>query len=167
MKSATASILALSVTVFAGCQRGNPAISDSGVASTEAGPNDAIRTAIQAHLAHNGNLNLKSFDTEIKQVTFAGDRAQAQVEFHVKSGTGMMQLTYALQKRDGAWSVVESTPDSSNFSHPALDKSQVPTSSGVTAGEPAVFRALDNFHRGATTPQQTLPPGHPRVVAAP
>jgi len=41
----------------------------------------------------------------VKQVTIDRDHAQAQVEFHVKNGPGTMQLTYALAKRDGAWSV--------------------------------------------------------------
>jgi hypothetical protein len=168
MKSAMAICLGLSATVFVAChQRGNPVFGDSGVASADAWPNDAIRTAIQAHLAHNGNLNLNSFDTEIKQVTFAGDHAQAQVEFHVKNGPGTMQLTYALAKRDGAWSVVESTPGGSNFSHPALDKSQPPAAGGAIGGESAIFRALDNLHGGAATPAQNLPPGHPPVAPSP
>lgn len=103
----------------AGCSNG-PGATNSGRQNAE----DSIRTAIQAHLAHKGNLNLAAFDTDIKQVTIQGDRAQAEVEFRVKSGPGAMQLTYALQKRDGAWSVMESDPVGSNFSHPALDQGQ-------------------------------------------
>ena len=87
-------------------------------------PQDQIRTAIEAHLAHRGTLNLQAFDTDVKQVTIQGDHAQAQVEFRVKGGPGVMQLTYALEQRDGAWSVVESDPVGSNFSHPALDQGQ-------------------------------------------
>ena len=100
-------------------------------------PEDSIRTAIQAHLAHQGNLNLQSFDTEVKQVNIQGDHAQAQVEFHVKGGPGVMQLTYALDKHDNAWSVVESVPASSNFSHPPLDGS-APNANGApnSAGAP-------------------------------
>jgi hypothetical protein len=151
-----------------GCQQhANPVAVAPAVTSADASPNDAIRTAIQAHLAHNGNLSLNSFDTEVKQVNFDGDHAQAQVEFHVKNGPGTMQLTYALAKRDGAWSVVESTPASSNFSHPPLDKSQVPTAGGPPGGSSDVFRALDKVHGGGAATQQQLPPGHPPLAASP
>lgn len=168
MKSGIAITLAVSVAFLAGCQQhANSASAAGAVSSTEASPNDAIRTAIQAHLAHNGNLNLKSFDTEVKQVTIDRDRAQAQVEFRVKNGSGTMQLTYALAKRDGAWSVVESTPDGSNFSHPALDKTQTPPVGGTAAGDSAIFRALDNFHGRAAASPQNLPPGHPPITAFP
>jgi len=78
-----------------------------------------------------------------------------------------MQLTYALAKRDGAWSVVESTPRGSNFSHPALDKAQAPAAGGTMSGDSAIFRTLDNFHGGAAKPPQNLPPGHPPITASP
>jgi hypothetical protein len=166
-------MLVLSAAAFAGCQQrgnslpGDSASGNSGVASADATPNNAIRRAIEAHLAHNTNLNLKSFDTEIKQVTFDGDNAQAQVEFRVKNGSGTMQLTYALTKRDGAWSVVESTPRGSNFSHPGLDKTQAPAAGAPMGGDSAIFRAMDNLHGGAATSPQALPPGHPPVTASP
>ena len=159
--------LVLSAATVAGCQQhGNSASGAPSVATADASPNDAIRTAIQAHLAHNGNLNLKSFDTEVKQVTIDRDRAEAQVEFHVKNGTGMMQRTYALAKRDGAWSVVESLSVGSNFSHPTPGE-QAPALGGAMGGESSVFRALDNFQGRTATPPQNLPPGHPPVVASP
>jgi hypothetical protein len=162
MKSNIALIVILSAAVVTGCkQSGSPAIS-----STEASPNDSIRSAIQEHLAHNSNLNLKSFDTQVKQVTINGTSAQAQVEFHVKNGPGAMQLTYALIKAHGAWSVVESKPEGSNFSHPALDGTQTPANDGAIGGQSAVFHALDNLH-GASTPRQDLPPAHPAIVAPP
>jgi hypothetical protein len=167
MKSRIAITLLVSVAILAGCQqRANSLSGAPAVTSAEASPNDAIRTAIQAHLAHNGSLNLKSFDTDVKQVTIDRDRAQAQVEFHVKNGSGTMQLTYALAKRDGAWSVVESTPRGSNFSHPTLDKAQAPAAGGTMGGDSAIFRALDNFHGGAATSPQNLPPGHPPIRSA-
>jgi hypothetical protein len=167
MKSKIAIILAISAAVVGCQQRSNSASgAPTAVASADASPSDAIRTAIQAHLAHNGNLSLNSFDTEVKQVTFDGDNAQAQVEFHAKNGPGTMQLTYALAKRDGAWSVVESTPGGSNFSHPGLDKSQAPAAGGTTGGDSSVFRALDNFHAATAAPTKSLPPGHPPIAAS-
>lgn len=132
MKSKIAITLVVSVAILAGCRQHASSLSGAPAAtSADANPNDAIRTAIQAHLAHNGNLNLT------------------------------MQLTYALAKRDGAWSVVESIPGGSNFSHPALDKTQSPAAGGTMGADSAIFRALDNFHGGAAKPPQNLPPGHP------
>jgi len=168
MKSRITITLVVFVAILAGCQQhANSLAGAPAVTSADASPNDSIRTAIQAHLAHNGNLNLKSFDTDVKQVTIDRDHAQAQVEFHVKNGPGTMQLTYALAKRDGAWSVVESTPRGSNFSHPALDKAQAPAAGGTMSGDSAIFRTLDNFHGGVAKPPQNLPFGHPPITASP
>jgi zona occludens toxin (predicted ATPase) len=168
MKSQTLIFLVVSAVVFAGCRyRSNSVSGPPVLASADASPNDAIGAAIQAHLTHNGNLSLQSFETELKQVNLDGDHAQAQVEFHVKSGPGSMRLTYALAKRDGTWLVVGSTPGGSNFSHPALDKTQAPAADETVVGNSAIFRALDNFHGSAATRPQDLPPGHPPVVASP
>lgn len=167
MKSATGIILFVSAAVLAGCgHRSDSAAGAPIMASAEASSHDAIRTAIQAHLAHNGNLSLKSFDTEVKQVTFDGDRAQAQVEFHAKNGPGTMQLTYALVKRDGAWSVIGSTPGGGNFSHPGLDKSKAPAGSGAMPGDSSIFHALDNLHDPTPPKPPNLPAGHPPVTAS-
>jgi len=161
-------ILVVSAAVLAGCQhRSNSVSGASVVVSQDASPNDAIRTAIQAHLARNGNLSLQSFDTEVKQVKLGGDHAQAQVEFHAKNGPGTMQLTYALIKRDGAWSVIGSTPGGSNFSHPALDKSQAPAESGAIAGDSSIFHVMDHLHDRGAARSENLPPGHPPIAASP
>ena len=168
MKYRTLICLVVSAVPFAGCQhRSTSVLGAPALAPADASPNDAIRAAIQAHLAHNGNLSLQSFDTELKLIKREGDHAQVLVEFHVKNGAGTMQLTYALTKRDETWSVVGSAPGGSNFSHPALDKTQAPAAGETTGGDSAIFRALDNFHSTAAMPPQELPPGHPPVVASP
>jgi hypothetical protein len=135
--------------------------------SANADPNDAIRTVIQARIAHNGNLNLQSFDTQVKQITIDGAHARAQVEFHAKNGPGAMQLTYALEKRDGAWFVVESNSGGGNFAHPALDGSQIPSQRGAVGADSSVFRTLDNLHGRTAANSQNLPPGHPPISAPP
>jgi hypothetical protein len=168
MKSPIKILLVVSAAILAGCQHRSD--SDPGAtvdASADSTFNDAIRTAIQAHLAHNTNLSLKSFDTEVKQVKVDGDHAQALVEFHVKNGPGSMQLTYALTKKDGAWVVTGSMPVGSNFSHPALDKAQASPAGGTAAGDPPVFHVMDNLHGRTAAGSQNLPPGHPPVAAAP
>jgi formamidopyrimidine-DNA glycosylase len=148
-------LLALVASLIFGCKN-NPGAKELGAQSSE----DSIRTAIQAHLAHKGTLNLQAFDTEVKQVTIQGDHAQAEVEFRVKSGPGAMQLTYALEKHEGAWSVVESDPVGSNFSHPALDQGQSPQTNGTAGASHSLADTLRSFKSGAaSTPP--LPPGHP------
>jgi hypothetical protein len=149
-------LLAVVASLILGC--GND---PRAVQSEPRSPEDSIRTAIQAHLAHRGTLNLQAFDTEVKQVTIQGDHAQAEVEFHVKGGPGVMQLTYALEKRDGAWSVVDSDPVGSNFSHPALDQGQNPQINGTGGASHSLADTLRSFGVGGA-PAQPLPPGHPR-----
>jgi hypothetical protein len=97
--------------------------------------NEAIKSAINSHLAGRGNLNTSAFDMEIQKVEIKGEEATADVAFHVKGGPGVMQLTYNLKKAGGAWAVVESNPVGSNFSHPALDANGAPASAG-TPGTP-------------------------------
>jgi hypothetical protein len=97
---------------------------------------DAIRTAIDSHLAARGNLNTSAFDTEIQKVDIQGDQATADVTFHVKGGPGVMQLTYNLKKTGGTWAVVESNPIGSNFTHPSLDGTEGPSPTAAP-GAPA------------------------------
>lgn len=124
--------------IAAGCAK------NAGPAQTEAQkPETLIRTAIEAHLAQRGTLNLQAFDTNMKQVTIQGDHATAEVEFRVKGGPGAMQLTYALQKRDGAWSVVDSDPVGGNFSHPSPNQGQPPDANSL----PGASHSLDDTLR--------------------
>lgn len=158
---------------LAGCQNGaqpSAAVAPSAASvpspapAADQSPNGQIRTAIEAHLAHNSNLNLKSFDTDLKQVTIQGDHAEAQVEFRVKGGPGAMQLTYQLQKQGGAWAVIESNPVGSNFSHPALNQGQAPSAQGAPgAAADSLADTLRSFKQGGFGAPQTLPPGHPSL----
>ena len=148
-----------------GCQQHGSSGPSVPIAPAETSPESAIRTAIRARLAHNTNLNPDAFDTDVKRVTIDGDRAQADVEFHVKSGSGVMQLTYALAKQNGAWAIVESVPMSSNFSHPQVGQSPAVQRNARTGGDSSIFRTMDNFHGATTSPGQKLPPGHPPVNA--
>jgi hypothetical protein len=128
-------------------------------------PNEEIRAAIQRHLSEGGTLNLAAFDTELKQVTMQGDRAQADVVFHVKDGPGMMQLSYNLEKRNGVWAVQESKPVGSDFTHPALDAGQTAAPGAAGGGGSPVSGALRNFKTQTGAPQGNLPPGHPPIDA--
>jgi hypothetical protein len=135
----------------------------AGCKKSAASPENEIRIAIEAHLAHKGTLNLQAFDTVVKQVTMQGDRAQAQVEFHVKNGPGMMQLTYALERTGGNWAVVESNPVGADFSHPSLDPSRSPAKSTPADPNSVLSDALRNFKGGTPSASPNLPPGHAPV----
>jgi hypothetical protein len=156
MKRTRSIVLSLSLVILlAGCKK------------SAASPESEIRIAIEAHLAHKGTLNLQAFDTVVKQVTMQGDRAQAQVEFHVKNGPGMMQLTYALERSGGNWAVVESNPVGADFSHPSLDPSQSPATAAPSGSNSILSEALRNFKSGTNHASPNVPPGHPPVDAAP
>jgi hypothetical protein len=133
-----------------------------------ASDNDAIRGAINDHLAARGNLNIAAFDTEVQKLSIQGDQAQADVVFRVKGGPGMMQLSYNLQKSGAQWAVVESSPVGSNFTHPALDANGMPVPGSPGQGQsgpaPDIFDAIHQRMGNAPAGNaQTLPPGHPQV----
>jgi len=124
---------------------------------------DAIRTAIQAHLAHQGNLDLQAFDTVVTQVTIQGSRATADVEFRLKNSPGAMQLTYSLEQRDGTWSVVDSNPTGSNLSHPPVDQAQTAQPNGSPAASHPLADTLKAFGLGGSG-SPSLPSGHPPIT---
>ena len=152
-------VVALAVSLSVGCYKSSPRTQPQ-IQTAE----DSIRVAIQAHVAHTGTLNLQAFDTDVKQVTIQRDRAQAEVEFRVKDGPGAMELTYALEKHGGVWSVVESDPVGGNFSHPALDQGQSAAINRPTGTNRSLAETLRGFGIDAS-PTPTLPPGHPAITS--
>ena len=139
-------LLAVIATLVLGCKSG------LGAGNSQAQtPENAVRAAIQDHLAHQGNLNLQAFDTDVKQVSIQGDYAKAEVEFRIKGGPGAMQLNYSLEKHDGAWSVTNSDVGN-NSSHPAPNQSQ-----GGSSAMPGASHSLGDTLRsfGAGAPPAT------------
>jgi hypothetical protein len=173
MKQAIIALFAIVLSAgVAGCQKSaapsSPAtepslsIPPSQVPAQSASPEAQIRTAILAHLAHTSNLNLQAFDTDVKQVTVQGDHAEAHVDFHVKGGPGVMQLTYQLENHGGAWAVIDSNPVGSNFSHPPLNQGQTPGTPVAPGGNShSLADTLRSFKEGASGAPPVLPPGHP------
>ena len=173
MKQPIVTLFAIALSVgLAGCQKSaapnSPApepsssISPSQAPAPSGSPEAQVRTAILAHLAHTSNLNLQAFDTDVKQVNVQGDHAEAQVDFHVKGGPGVMQLTYQLENRGGAWAVIDSNPVGSNFSHPPLNQSQAPGTPVAPGGNAhSLADTLRSFKEGASGAPPALPPGHP------
>ncbi len=84
---------------------------------------EAIRTAIRQHLEKSGGLNLAGMDVEFQQITVNGDNAQAQVLFRAKQEGSTMQMTYALERQNGAWAVLKSVPAGGQIAHPPIDGS--------------------------------------------
>lgn len=167
MNMRTIAMLAgLLLACLAGCQNSaqpGSAVSPSPAAAPSGAADAQIRAAIQDHLQHASNLNLQAFDTDITQVTVQGDHAQAQVDFHIKSGQGMMQMNYQLENRAGTWAVVASNPAGSDVSHPPVDQSQAPGAvPAVGESSHSLADTLRSFKEGggAGAPQE-LPPGHP------
>jgi hypothetical protein len=154
----------------AGCKKGaDPVFAPDNQASQASSQPQAseaaIRTAIQMHLAQRGTLNLQAFDMDVTQVTIQGDRAQAQVDFRVKGGPGTMQLTYQLERREGNWTVIDSNPQGSNFSHPSLDAGQNPPAGAQAGGSGhSLADTLRSFKSGDGAGSTSLPSGHPPIA---
>ncbi|HTQ87529.1 MAG TPA: hypothetical protein VMI93_15020 [Candidatus Solibacter sp.] len=98
---------------------------------------EAIRASVLQHLQKNGGLNLAAMETQFQQITVDGDHAQAQVLFRTKQEGATMQMTYALERRDGEWAVLKSHPTGGQVNHPPVDSSHGggdPASPGDPAG---------------------------------
>lgn len=102
----------------------------------------AVKAAIQSYLASRGTLNLEAMDVNFKDVKITGDRAEAQVEFRAKAGGGGMQMTYALDRLNGVWTVKQSQSPMGESAHPPIG--------GAAAPQPSV-----------------LPPSHPPITTQP
>jgi len=103
----------------------------------KAGSDDeAIRAAIRQHLQKSGSLNLAAMETDFQQITVDRDHAQAQVLFRTKDGASM-QMTYALERRDGEWTVLKGNPSGGQMQHPPTDGSHAtPGAAGQGEGFP-------------------------------
>ncbi|HEV2424684.1 MAG TPA: hypothetical protein VGZ29_07650 [Terriglobia bacterium] len=71
----------------------------------------AVEQAVNDHLAQNRNLKSGSFRTRIESVNFKGDNADAVVRFEsTQSSALFVEVRYGLQRQNGKWEVVSSTP---------------------------------------------------------
>ncbi len=103
-----------------------------------ASDSQAIRAAVQNHLAERGTLNLAAMDTQVKQFSVEGDHATAQVEFRAKQGGPAMEMTYNLQRQGGAWMVTSGRPSGGEMSHPSTEGGMPPSAvpGGVHSSTP-------------------------------
>ena len=141
-----------------------------------------IETALRAYLAARTDLNLKSLEVEIVNVSQTGDSASATAEFRAPGGAEpLLAMGYQLDKVDGEWQVQGSgsanaaAPPPSGWQpqgdmpagHPPTD---APAGGGLPSGHPQVDGpaggALPPGHPPADSPAgggEALPPGHPPV----
>jgi hypothetical protein len=108
MRTACRLLAALLLLCTSGCRK---------AASDDA----SIRAGILEHLKQNGSINLAAMDTNFQQISVDGDHAQAQVEFRTKQEGATMQMTYALERRGGQWTVLTSRPAGGQIAHPPMD----------------------------------------------
>ncbi len=122
-----------------------------------ANPDDAaIRAAVQKYLSGRPGLNVSAMDVNVKQVSIAGNTAQARVEFKAKGSGAGMEMTYNLERQGNTW-VVKTSQNTGGLNHPPTDQGTSPAAGGeLPAGHPPI-----------TAPQQpsgTLPAGHPPIT---
>jgi hypothetical protein len=129
--------------------------------------NEAIRAAIMQHLSGLKTLNLDPMKMDLRSVTINGGQAHAEVEFRPKTGAppgAGMQVSYNLEKRDGAWLVLKSQAAGGMIQHP--DPGQNPNATpGVHPGGLPNFN--DILNPGGGPAQGSLPPGHPPINPQP
>ena len=97
------------------------------VASCSRGVNSksAVERAIEAHLGRNSSLALNAFTTEISDVKFEGDNAEAVVKFESKQAPHMsVQVRYMLRKEGDHWVVQSSSGMGGNAHSGGMPQSQ-------------------------------------------
>ena len=101
MRFVLACLLGLGM-VLTGCNR------SKGLESKE-----AVRAAIEAHLAERQNLMLANMTVEVQDVKFKDDTAEAQVNFRSKQASDLVVgVRYLLRRSGDTWKVESSSPTS-------------------------------------------------------
>ena len=153
IRSAFLLMLTLSLALLAGCQK---QVSDT----------DAIRSGIHDHLVSLKTLNLDAMDMNVTSVSIQGNQAQAQVEFHPKTGAPQgagMQVAYSLQKQNGLWVVQTSQPLGGTIQHPAPGENQNPHMNPGASPAGSVPNFRDLISGGGAGNSKALPAGHPPI----
>jgi hypothetical protein len=86
-------VLPAAIVLLAGCQKGAP--------ETKA----AVEAALRAYLAQRPGLAMDKMEMEVKDVSFKGETAEADVVFRVKDGPGEMAMRYTLRRQGDQWVV--------------------------------------------------------------
>ena len=140
-----------------------------------------IEAALRAYLNERTDLNLKTLQLDIVNVSQTGDSATATAEFRAEAGAAkpLLAMGYALSRVDGKWEVQGSGRASAaaeTREEAGLPPGHPPTNppSGGDAGAlppghtpmdaPSGGGGLPPGHppTGGSTPSDDLPAGHPR-----
>jgi hypothetical protein len=71
---------------------------------------DAVKEAVMKRLANVSGLNLAGMDIEVTNVSFQGNKADAQVAFKAKgSAENMLNMSYKLEREGDLWVVKSSS----------------------------------------------------------
>jgi hypothetical protein len=130
---------------------------------------EAIRAAVRQHLASLATLNLQAMEMDFTKIAIQNNQASADVSFRPKTGApagAAMQVSYELEKREGAWKVVKKSVPGGTIEHPNPNVNP----HGQAAAD-SVHGKLPNFKEilGADDPNagNALPPGHPTTSSEP
>ncbi|HXQ97902.1 MAG TPA: hypothetical protein VN774_05635 [Candidatus Limnocylindrales bacterium] len=130
---------------------------------------DAIHDAITQHLRELKTLNLSAMDMGVTNISIQGNQASADVSYRPKTGapTGAsMQISYKLEKRDGAWAVLSTAGMGGMIDHPPAGANPH-TTPGLAAAPGGIPDIRAVFPPSNAAPNQQLPPGHPPVKSSP
>lgn len=144
------------LSLFAGCKK-------------QASDADAIRDGINQHLAGLKTINLSAMDMDVTNYSVQGNTAQAQVEFRPKTGAppgAGMQVSYTLEKQNGAWVVQNTQPMGGSINHPGPGANPNTMPSAPSSSGPTSSGSIPNFRDlvpGGGGGNGSLPPGHPPI----
>ena len=129
-------------------------------------PNDdeAIRSAVRQHLTSLGTLNLQAMETDFTKISIQNDKASVDVSFRPKTGApagAAMQVSYQLEKLEGAWKVVKRSAPGGMIEHPNPNvnpHAQVP---GDVHGKLPNFQEMLGTNNSQPAGQQQTPAQNP------
>jgi|GEM_PF-1049440 len=100
---------------------------------------EAVREAVVKHIEARGDIDLKDLDLKIQNVSFQGEKAQAEVSFVPSgqpTGSGMV-MRYSLERDGDAWKVLPPKSPMGNMAPaPSTDVPPPPAAQSLPQGHP-------------------------------
>lgn len=126
----------------------------------------AVQKAIQDHLSERSDLAMDKMVMEVQQVNVDGDKAQAEVVFHVAGDTQMrMAYHYDLHREGGSWKVDTGRPSGSETPHPQMGEEQ-PSADALPEGHPPLGEMPPPGAEGSDS-SGAMGEGHPPLTTPP
>jgi hypothetical protein len=122
----------------------------------------AIRAAVVEYLAGRG-MSDKMMDIDVKNVTFKGENADAQVSFRGKGGadTGGFLIAYSLRFQNGKWTVTGKKMAGMGVGQPHAGAGMGANPHGAAGAGGGAAVTPDRLPPSGG--QMKMPPGHPAV----